>query len=762
MMKKQPSSVRVLLRIPVFRRLWAAIAISSLGDWLGLLATTALAAFLTKNSSGLMQGAAVSGVLLTRLLPDLILGPVAGALVDKIDRRKVAVFGDVLAGLLYLSIVFAGNLTWLLIAQFLVEAVGLFSGPAKSVMVVNIVPRERLAVANQLNYVSIYGMVPVAALLFAFLSTAAQFFGAPTAGAVAGSSALISGPTSSLAIDIALVIDAGSYFCVAGTVLLSRRMIPSFLGERSVGKSIFSLIEEGVSFVRNSQVMRAIYIGILGAFGAGGLTAGVAQAYVSSLGAGNAGYGILFGSVFTGLAVGMLVGPKVLPTLPRRMVFTSSIGAAGLVLIAMSLLQDFLGASIAAAVMGLFAGMAWINGFTMIGHEVSDALRGRVFAFVMSSVRLTLLATIAVGPIVAGAVGSHVVLIGTFRWSLSGAAIVLAVGGVIALLVSGYAARQVGGVAGGFLKRVLRHRRPEDLIDESEHPGVLLAVEGVDLVEVARYAAAAEVHLCAQGYRVVHRNVGQPATDFGRRPQERALAIHGITDSQAHALRAGADLAELVTDHIRPDLLAGSVVLTCGFVDDLVVRYGVQSGMGEERLLRMAQWAVGGLRPDLTVLVDASPPNSAVPEHTIDPVVADLDQPEPSTNAGAATNSGAMPPDDAGDTSADHLAADHLAADYRAADRSAADRAAADPVEAASVEDEPLPDPVHAFRDRASAAPERYLIVHPLPADHTSLPVEAAGRIDSALRSRAPVRSTLERVPDQLVPDDVTGVPVVS
>jgi len=697
---KPPSSVRVLLRIPVFRRLWAAIAISSMGDWLGLLATTALAAYLTRDSSGLAQGAAVSGVLLTRLLPDLILGPVAGALVDKVDRRKVAVIGDALAGLIYLSIVFAGNLTWLLIAQFLVEAVGLFSNPAKQAMMVNIVPRERLAVANQLNYVSIYGMVPIAAGLFALLSTVAQFFGAPNADAAQSASRLISGPTSSLAIDIALVVDAGTYFFVAATVLLSRHLIPSFLGEREVGRSIFSLIREGVAFVKNSQVMRAIYIGILGAFGAGGLTAGVAQAYVSSLGAGNAGYGILFGSVFTGLAVGMLIGPKVLPTLPRRVVFTSSIGAAGLVLITMSLLQDFLGASIAAGGMGLFAGMAWINGFTMIGHEVSDALRGRVFAFVMSSVRLTLLATIAAGPVIAGAVGSHPVLIGTFRWNLSGAALVLAAGGVIAVLVSGYAARQVGGVGGGFVRRVMRHRRPESLIDESEYPGLLLAVEGADLLQVSRYLTALSGELQGQAFCVRTRRVAGSLDRLGAATEGPTgdSVLHEVTDSQAAALRAGADLAELVAESVRPDLSSGCVVLTCGFVDELVVRYGVQSGMGEERMLRMAQWAVGGLRPDLTVLVDSVLADKSaifgVKSVAADPVPAD---PVP-----------VGPPGPGGTPEG---------------------------------EQEPPPDPAHAFRDRAAAAPERYLVVQPLGERVATLPPEVSERIASAVRGRTPTRA---------------------
>src|SRR5690606_22285357 len=138
----------------------------------------------------------------------------------------------------------AGNLTWLLIAQFLVEAVGLFSNPAKQALWVNIVPRERLAVANQLNYVSVYGMVPVAALLFAVLATVAQFFGAPPVDEAGATGALISG-TSALAIYVALVFDAGTYFLAAIVLFITRRRIPAFLGEREPPKSVFSLIREG-------------------------------------------------------------------------------------------------------------------------------------------------------------------------------------------------------------------------------------------------------------------------------------------------------------------------------------------------------------------------------------------------------------------------------------------------------------------------------------------------------------------------------------
>ena len=588
---KEPSSLAVLVRIPVFRRLWIAISISSFGDWLGLLATTTLAAYLTKNSSGVVQGAAVSGVLLTRLLPDLVLGPFAGALVDRIDRRKIAVIGDSLAGLLYLSIAIGSNLTWLLIAQFLVEAVGLFTNPAKQAMWVNIVPRERLAVANQLNYVSIYGMVPVAAAVFALLSTVAQFFGAATvADSGSATGKIISGPTSAVAVNIALCLDAATYFFCALTVFLSRRMIPSFTGERSEGKSLFRLIAEGVSFVKNSAIMRSIYVGILGAFGAGGLTAGVAQLYVSSLGAGSAGYGILFGTVFTGLAFGMLLGPKIFPTVPRRVVFTSSIGCAGLVLIVMSVLQDFVGAVLAAAVMGLFAGIAWINGFTMIGQEVSDRLRGRVFAFVMSSVRLTLLATVAVGPVVAGAIGPWRVRIGDFSWNFPGAAVVLGVGGIIALLVSLYAGKQVNGRARGPLSALLRRRGADILTDRTNYRGALLVVEGADVAAVSGWTEAVVAHLSGS-WTVIRTDPVAPLADEDQ-------------ESMTAALQAAADLSATMSQLVRPALLQGHVVVSHAFADSLIVRYGVLGGLSEERIWRLAEWALEGSWPDLTLLVE--------------------------------------------------------------------------------------------------------------------------------------------------------------
>ncbi len=608
-----------LVRIPVFRRLWAAIAVSSLGDWLGLLATTAMAQELTRGESLAVQGAAISGVILTRLLPDLVLGPLAGALADRLDRRTTVVVGELLALTLYLSIAVTYELTWLYVAQFLVEAVGLFTNPAKQAIWVSIVPRERLAVANQVSLFSVYGAVPVAALLFALLSTVSRLLGEGD------------GSAARTAIVVALVVDAASFGVSAGTVLCSRRLIPGTPVDRDgAQRNVLSLVVEGVAFLRGQPFMRALYVGVIGAFGAGGLTVGVAQLYVATLQAGAAGYSVVFGVVFTGLAIGMLAGPRILPTVSRRSVFTHAIGLAGVALLAMSLLRDFVLATAAAFCVGLFAGVSWIIGYTLIGFEVEDRLRGRVFAFVVSSVRIVLLLAVAAGPGLAGLLGTHDVRLGDLVLTLTGPGLTLLVGGVIALLVSAYATRQVVPARSRTRVRdVLRllWGRSDLFSAASSGVGLFVVVEGADRELTHRYTADLAQVLRDHGCPV--EVTAEPSdTRLGRQvrgllfpaapgsnsgvPQPRPAVDDTGRPVTAHtaALLAAADRAQHVATVIRPALEANRVVVNTHYVDTSIAFHGAGQGLDGDRILRTSLWGTHGLLPDLTVVVD-SPVTSA-------------------------------------------------------------------------------------------------------------------------------------------------------
>ena len=135
--------MRAVLRISAFRRLWLALSLSSLGDWLGLLAITAMAAELTTDSSA-DQNYAVASVFILRLIPAVIFAPIAGVVADRLDRKVTMVVCDLGRASLFVSIPIVGSLWWLLTATFLIEVLSLFWIPAKEATVPNLVPRERL------------------------------------------------------------------------------------------------------------------------------------------------------------------------------------------------------------------------------------------------------------------------------------------------------------------------------------------------------------------------------------------------------------------------------------------------------------------------------------------------------------------------------------------------------------------------------------------------------------------------------------------
>ena len=155
-----------------FFRLWIAQVVSSLGDWIGLIAILAIAARVSNNS-----GAAVSLVMVARVVPGFFLATVGGVIIDRFDRRKVMVACDIgRAGLLAL-LPFVDSLVGLVIVSFLLEILTLLWGPAKDASVPNLVDTKQLASANSLSLVAAFGTFPIASLVFSLLACAAVWLG---------------------------------------------------------------------------------------------------------------------------------------------------------------------------------------------------------------------------------------------------------------------------------------------------------------------------------------------------------------------------------------------------------------------------------------------------------------------------------------------------------------------------------------------------------------------------------------------------------
>ena len=145
-MVPQPPPAR-LVHNRGFRRLWGGEAISLFGDWFTYVAVGLLA---LEQGEGLM---AVAVVLVGHSLPRALLGPWAGRVVDRYDRRRILVFVSLLRALTVLAMIWAASAGSLALVQALVFVrIGLsaFIDPASLALLPQLVAREQIARANKL------------------------------------------------------------------------------------------------------------------------------------------------------------------------------------------------------------------------------------------------------------------------------------------------------------------------------------------------------------------------------------------------------------------------------------------------------------------------------------------------------------------------------------------------------------------------------------------------------------------------------------
>jgi dTMP kinase len=578
--------LRAVLRIRAFRRLWIAFGLSSLGDWIGLLALTAMAkAFAGDNYQA--ANFAIGGVLFLRVLPALVMGPVAGWVADRLDRRWTMILGDLIRAAFFVTIPLVNSLTWLLVATVLIEVVSLVWGPAKDASVPNLVPRHRLEAANQLSLITTYGSALPAAVIFTAITLAARSFG-------------------DFAIDLAVYVNAATFVVSALAIVSVAEIGRSDGQEHEEHPTLWRTIVEGWSYVTGTPVVRGLVVGISGAFAAGAVVIGLGRTYVEDLNAGEPGYGVLFGAVFGGLALGMGFAPRLFSGLSRRRLFAAGLVGSGIGLAGLALIQQIEIATMIAIVLGFCAGASWVSGYTLLGLEVPDNVRGRTFAFVQSAVRTVLAVTLAAAPFVAGAIGQHTVSLGSRSLTYNGAATTMLIAAVLAGVIGLISWRQMDDRPGVPFWRDLRRSFGKT---PGFYPttGLFIALEGGEGAGKSTQSALLVKWLEEQGQQVLlTREPG--ATDVGKKLRQIVLdPATGDISHRAEALMYAADKAEHVDSVIKPALKAGAVVITDRYVDSALAYQGSGRDLDVSDVERVNRWATDDLRPNLTVLLDLPP-----------------------------------------------------------------------------------------------------------------------------------------------------------
>jgi dTMP kinase len=605
-----------VLSIKPFRRLWIALSLSSLGDWLSIIALTALAPSLTKGNAAV----AVGGVWLATLLPALLLGPLAGAIADRFDRRMTMIVGDVIRGLLFLSIPLYPHLTWIYAAKFLAGCVTLFWTPATNASVPNLVPRDKLERANQLSLLTTYGTAPVAAGLFSVLALVSRGLGGATPFFRTNN------------VDLALYFNAATYFISAVTVFMLREIPKRNVSGRISVPSTLRSVWEGWRFIGGNPLVRGLVIGMVGAFAAAGAVIGLSYPYITeTLHGGNAGWGLVFAAIFIGIALGMLPGTRFLKDFSRRRLFGVAIVGAAVPLAIIALVPNLVIVTFLVVLIGAMGGIAYATGFTIVGLEVDDDIRGRVFAFFASATQVILFAVIAAAPflsealtkLIASATGSSSVKIGNVVYAAVGQNVVLLLAALIAVVLGISAYRHMDDRRGVPLREdLVAAIRGEPLAPEPPesgeasaeagshspaHPGLFIALEGGEGAGKTTQARMLSIWLREQGFDVVTtREPG--ATKVGMRLRALLLdTAHAGMSPRAEALMYAADRAEHVASVINPALERGAVVITDRYTDSSLAYQGAARGLRRDEVGWLSQWATEGLTPDLTILLDLPP-----------------------------------------------------------------------------------------------------------------------------------------------------------
>ncbi len=569
------------------------MAFSSFGDWLGLLATTALAQQLAGGNYS-KANFAIAGVFIVRLLPAVILGPIAGVIADRFDRRRLMIVCDILRFGLYLSIPLVGNYFWLYTATVLVEAVTLFWSPAKEASVPNLVPKNKLESANQVTLLASYGTAPVAAVAFSLL---ALFAG--------GLEKILSKRYSSTA-DLALYIDALSFLYTAWVVARIKGLPKGGVDKAAGSENILGSLVSGFKFVSASKVITGLIFGMLGAFFAAGAVIGLARTFVGDLHAGDAAYGVLFGSVFTGLALGISVGPKLFGQFSRRRIFGISLSVSSFFLLILATVTNLVLAIFMVVLLGAFAGLSWVTGFTMLGLEVEDEVRGRTFAFVQSLIRISLVLVLAIAPVIAAAIGRHTYVVGRYTLTYNGAAFTMFFAGVIGLVVGIISYKRMKDrPTVSFWSDIKSAVRGElGGITGATQVGIFIAFEGGEGSGKSTQTEMLKKYLESIGESVVlTREPG--GTDLGLKIRKILLDNEtGHISPRGEALLYAADRAHHVYSTIKPALNSGSVVITDRYIDSSIAYQGAGRVLAPAEVARISRWATESLTPTLTFILD--------------------------------------------------------------------------------------------------------------------------------------------------------------
>jgi len=331
-----------------FRRLLIAQTISRWGDTFNTVALV-IVVFQITNS-----GLNVSGVVALEIAPVLLLGFVAGTVVDRLPRRQVMIAADLGRAVIAALVAFNSDQLWALYAAaFGLAALTVFFNPAASSLLPSLVDDDELVAANS--------AVWSAAVM-------SQIVLAPVAGFV----------VVTLGASVAFGINSVTF--LASAIALSGLRSPA---TESVERgSRRAEIVEGIQIIRNSRLLGTLAaVQGLAALSAGATSALLVVLAERHLRIDATGFGLLLAAIGVGAVLGPLVLQRYVTDVRRPLLLFGPYMLRGLVDLVLAAVSNFAVALTSLGFYGIGTSTGNVTYNTVLQTTTPDRFRGRVFAF---------------------------------------------------------------------------------------------------------------------------------------------------------------------------------------------------------------------------------------------------------------------------------------------------------------------------------------------------------------------------------------------
>lgn len=333
-----------VLRQPAFTVLLGSEAISLIGDRLAVVALVILVYDFTQSA------AAVSTLMMLKAAPALILGSMAGVLVDRLNRKWVMVASNLIQGLLILIIPFADSLRLVYGVYLAMSIVNQLFIPARAATIPDLMPEKRLITANSLFALAYVGAIAIGPAIGGLL-------------------------IEQYGLDVAFYADSITFLIPAlavGLLALPRRRQPPAKNNLAADMRVgFAYIRTRTDVTAGLLLSTAVYLSI-GAVSVLGVV--IAS---ETLGVGAGGYGLMMSAMGVGLLAGALLMGRWGGRFNRTRLAAAGAIIAGVAIALLPWATQLYTALIITVVTGL--GMVLVQASSQTTFQaVPENLRGRV------------------------------------------------------------------------------------------------------------------------------------------------------------------------------------------------------------------------------------------------------------------------------------------------------------------------------------------------------------------------------------------------